>query len=32
MSNEDQFDDEFDGVDEFDSDADFQGGQSIKEL
>ncbi len=32
MSNEDQFDDEFDGVDEFDADADFQGGQSIKEL
>jgi|TARA_R110002126_G_scaffold13118_7_gene57171 intracellular multiplication protein IcmE len=32
MSNEDQFDDEFEGVDEFDSDADFQSGQSIKEL
>lgn len=32
MSDEDQFDDEFDGVDEFDSDADFQGGTSLKEL
>tara|TARA_R110002124_G_scaffold149220_1_gene315201 strand:+ start:370312 stop:371820 length:1509 start_codon:yes stop_codon:yes gene_type:complete len=32
MSDEDQFDDGFDGSDEFDLDTDFQGGQSIKEL
>jgi hypothetical protein len=32
MSDEDQFDDGFDGADEFDLDTDFEGGQSIKEL